>query len=445
MGIRTSSVDRPAAGRAGLRPVRLGLDVPLLLTLCTLIVFGLLILYSASWDFSRAITENKDPNYLFNRQLLWLLIGLGGSVVMMAVNYRWWEKLALPAMILTVITLIVVLVIAEVRLGAARSISGGSYQPSELAKLITVIYLSVWLHAKRDYLNQLGFGLIPMAMILGIVGGLIYAQPDVSAVLTVVVLGALMFFLAGGDLKQILIVIVVTLLVGWIVVMANDTGRARVESYWLGVQDPTAAPYHVQRSLEAFVKGGWFGVGIGKADTKHTGLPVPPTDSIFAVIGEETGVLGSAFTLGLYTLLLWRGMEIARRAPDLLGSLLAGGLSLWVAMEAYINMAVILGLIPFAGNALPFVSSGGSSLVSSLVAMGVVMSVSRVSERELREQNTRTSDAIDFQKRRDDRPPRWTASKPASKPIGEFKDKQIKSPMAKQDSKARRIKRAKQD
>jgi cell division protein FtsW len=427
-----------------MRLVRLGVDVPLVLTLCTLIVFGLLILYSASWDFSRAITEDKNPNYLFNRQLTWLLLGLAGAAVCTFLNYRLWEKLALPAMAVTVLTLIVVLVIAEVRLGAARTISGGSYQPSELAKLITVIYLSVWLYAKRDFINKLGFGLIPMGMILGIVGGLIYAQPDVSAVLTVVVLGALMFFLAGGDLRQILIVIVVTLLVGWVVVMANDTGRARVESYWVGVQDPTAAPYHVQRSLEAFVKGGWFGVGIGKADTKHTGLPVPPTDSIFAVIGEETGVIGSFITLGLYTLLLWRGMEIARRAPDLLGSLLAGGLSLWVAMEAFINMAVILGLIPFAGNALPFVSSGGSSLVSSLIAMGIVMNVSRVSEREAREANTRTSEVIDFQKRRDERPPRWSASKPPSKPVGAFEEKSIKSPMAKRDSKARRQKRTRQ-
>jgi cell division protein FtsW len=192
------------------------------------------------------------------------------------------------------------------------------------------------------------------------------------------------------------------------------------------------------------VKGGWLGVGIGKADTKHTGLPVPPTDSIFAVIGEETGVIGSAFTLGLYTLLLWRGMEIARRAPDLLGSLLAGGLTLWVAMEAYINMAVILGLVPFAGNALPFVSSGGSSLVSSLVAMGIVMSVSRVSEREERETHTRGSDVIDFGKRRDDRPPRWSAGKPDSKPVGEFKEKSIKSPMAKRDAKSRRQKRTRQ-
>ncbi|HUF37924.1 MAG TPA: FtsW/RodA/SpoVE family cell cycle protein [Anaerolineales bacterium] len=428
--------------RGGLRLVRLGVDVPLLLTLLTLVVFGLLILYSASWDFSRAITEDKDPNYIFNRQLLWLVLGLGGAAVMVFLNYRWWEKLAIPAMALTIITLIFVLVIAEVRLGAARTISEGSYQPSELAKLITVIYLSVWLHAKRDYFNQLGFGLIPMAVILGIVGGLIYAQPDVSAVLTVVLLGALMFFLAGGDMKQILIVIAVTFVVGWIVVMANETGQTRVEAYWLGVQDPTAAPYHVQRSLEAFVKGGWFGVGIGKADTKHTGLPVPPTDSIFAVIGEETGVIGSVFTLGLYTMLLWRGMEIARRAPDLLGSLLAGGLSLWVAMEAYINMAVILGLIPFAGNALPFVSSGGSSLVSSLIAMGIVMNVSRVSEQAVRDQSGRTSEAIDFGLRRDERPPRWTASKPTSKPVGEFREKQITSPMAKRDPKTRRQKRA---
>ena len=165
MGIR-SSVNRPSSdARANLRMVRLGIDVPLLLTLFTLIVFGLLVLYSASWDFSRAITLDKDPNYIFTRQLLWLTLGIGAAIFCTLMNYRLWEKLALPAMAVTILTLIVVLVISEVRLGAARTISGGSYQPSELAKVITVIYLSVWLFAKREYLNQIWFGLIPMAII----------------------------------------------------------------------------------------------------------------------------------------------------------------------------------------------------------------------------------------------------------------------------------------
>jgi cell division protein FtsW len=147
------------------------------------------------------------------------------------------------------------------------------------------------------------------------------------------------------------------------------------------LKDPTNASYHVQRSLEAFVNGGWFGVGIGNARTKLTGLPVPPTDSIFAVIGEETGVLGSATLVGLYVVLMWRGLGIARRAPDQLGTLLAAGLSLWISMEALVNMAVMLNLLPFAGNALPFISAGGSNLVVSLAAIGILMNISRLSVR----------------------------------------------------------------
>jgi cell division protein FtsW len=137
----------------------------------------------------------------------------------------------------------------------------------------------------------------------------------------------------------------------------------------------------VQRSLEAFVNGGWLGVGIGNARTKLTGLPVPPTDSIFAVVGEETGVLGATALVVLYLVLLWRGLGIARRAPDQLGTLLAAGLSLWIGMEALVNMAVMLNLLPFAGNALPFISAGGSNLVVSLAAIGILMNISRSSVR----------------------------------------------------------------
>lgn len=430
------------SGRPNLRLVRLGVDVPMVLALFTLVVFGLLVLYSASWDFSRAITEDKNPYYIFNRQLLWLVLGLVAAAVCAVISYRIWIKLALPAMIFTIIALIFVLVLSNFRFGATRSLSGGSYQPSELAKLITVIYLSVWLYSKRDYLNNAGFGLLPMGGILGIVGGLIYLQPDISAVLTVVVLGSLMFFLAGGELKQIALVVVVTILVSGLVVVANETGRARVQSYLVGVGDPSAAPYHVQRSLEAFVKGGWFGVGIGNADTKHTGLPVPPTDSIFAVVGEETGVLGSTFLLCLYCLLLYRGLLVARRAPDLLGALLAAGLSIWVALEAFINMAVILGLVPFAGNALPFVSSGGSSLVSSCIAMGVVVNVSRVAEKESREASALNKEVIDFQKRRERRGVREHKGESRSRPIGDFAPRPAGRRMARNNPKARRLKRA---
>jgi cell division protein FtsW len=361
------------------RTVTLGIDVPLLLAIATLLIFGILMVYSASWDYSFLIFGSA--NYIFTRQLLWMLLGLGVAVLLTFMDYHWWRRLAVPAMAVAVLSLIAVLFISEVRHGAVRTLMGGSIQPSELAKLVTVIYLAVWLYSKQEYLSDINFGLLPLAGILGTLGGLIFVQPDLSAVVTILFLGGTLFFLAGGDLRQIGLMLLVAVLVGWLVVMVNRTGGERVASYLVGLKDPTNASYHVQRSLEAFVNGGWFGVGIGNARTKLTGLPVPPTDSIFAVVGEETGVLGSATLVVLYVVLMWRGLGIARRAPDQLGTLLAAGLSLWISMEALVNMAVMLNLLPFAGNALPFVSAGGSNLVVSLAAIGILMNISRLSVR----------------------------------------------------------------
>jgi cell division protein FtsW len=283
-------------------------------------------------------------------------------------------------MLITIALLGTVLFVNEMRLGAVRTLLGGSIQPSELAKVVTVIYLSVWMHSKREQLHDIQWGLLPLAIILGVVGGLIYIQPDLSATATVFMLGGLLFFLGGGELKQISLLLIVAIIVSVLVVKVSATGQARVGSYISGIKDPTQASYHVRRSFEAIVKGGWVGVGIGRANTKLTGLPVPPTDSIFAVIAEELGLIGAAGTVLLYLLFLWRGLRIADRAPDMLGSLLASGLTFWIATEALINILVMVGLLPFAGNALPFISSGGSNLVASLAAVGILMSVSRQAE-----------------------------------------------------------------
>jgi cell division protein FtsW len=233
--------------------------------------------------------------------------------------------------------------------------------------------------SKRQSLQNIQLGLIPLGMILGIVGGLIYLQPDLSAAGTVLILGGLLFFLAGGDLKQIIFLMVVAVLGGWLVVRVSPTGAERVGDFLNGLKDPTQASYHVRRSFEAIVNGGVFGTGIGRSETKMLGLPVPPTDSIFAVVAEELGLVGSVALIGLYGTLVWRGMVIARRAPDMLGTLLASGLSLWIGLEALINMAVMVGLMPFAGNALPFISAGGSNLVVSLAAIGILLNISRQS------------------------------------------------------------------
>jgi cell division protein FtsW len=370
-----SPIDSPVAASPANRTVQLRVDVPLLIVISILLVFGLLMVYSASYDPSLEAYDN--PLFVFRRQLVFMLIGvlIAGGVVFM--DYHFWKRLAVPAMAVTILMLLAVLIIGESRQGAVRTLSGGSGQPSELAKLVTVVYLAVWLYSKRENLNNVSFGLIPMAVMLGLLGGLIYVQPDLSAVVTIFFLGGLMFFLAGGDLKQIAIMIVVALLAGWIVVQISATGSERISSYLAGLEDPTQASYHVRRSIEAFANGRWLGVGIGQGETKLTGLPVPHTDSIFAVVGEELGTLGAIALIILYVLLLWRGLTIARRSPDELGALLAAGLTIWLAIEAFINMAVIVNLLPFAGNALPFISSGGSNLIISLVAIGILLNISR--------------------------------------------------------------------
>jgi cell division protein FtsW len=395
---REKSRTGPAApAEARRRTVQLGIDVPLLLSTATLVIFGTLMVYSASWDYSFQIFDS--PTYIFLRQVVFIVLGIVIAVVLAFLDYHWWRRLAVPAMMVTIALLIGVLFISDIRHGAVRTLMGGSIQPSELAKVITVIYLAVWLYSRKGQLSDISFGLVPLAGILGILGGLIFIQPDLSAVITILFLGGTLFFLAGGDLRQIGLMMVVAILVGWLVVMVNQTGGDRVASYLAGLKDPTEASYHVQRALEAFVNGGWFGVGIGNARTKLTGLPVPPTDSIFAVVGEETGVIGAAALVGLYVTILWRGLGIARRAPDQLGTLLAAGLSLWLAMEAFVNMAVMLNLLPFAGNALPFISAGGSNLVVSFVAIGILMNISRLSDRVKQEEGRSFVAVVDLRRR----------------------------------------------
>ena len=396
------------------RLIRLGIDVPLVLIVCTLSVFGLLMVYSASWDYSMTILE-QPPTYMFTRQLLFMAIGIVVAVLLTFFDYHHFKKLAIFVMIGTIALLLAVLFVNEVINNAARTIFQGSGQPSEIAKLVVVIYLSVWLFARRDQLSDVSFGLIPLGIILGVLGGLIFLQPDLSAAATIFILGGLLFFLAGGDMRQIAFLLILGMVVSWIVFRFHPTGSQRVSEYLISIKDLTQAPMHLSRSLEALVKGGWFGVGIGRADTKLTGLPVPPTDSIFAVIGEETGLLGAIAVILLYVFLMWRGLKIAQRAPDGLGRLMAAGLSMWLAIEAFINMAVIVGLVPFAGNALPFVSAGGSNLLVSLAAVGILLNISRVSARS-QEVEERTFDAVVDMRWRDRRWGVPSARRPQSAP-----------------------------
>jgi cell division protein FtsW len=372
----------------------LAIDIPFLVIIAALLVFGLLMLYSASWDVSWH--ASNDVNSFFLRQLIWLAIGLAAAVFLYFMDYHRWERnhFAILAILVTVGLLLTVLFIGE---GSARSLFGGkSVQPSELAKIVIVIYIAVWLNSKGDMIKQVGFGLFPLALILGLVGGLIAIQTDVSASVTVFALGMILFFMAGGSLVQIFILLIISGTLGaGIVALRKPEVYQRIVDFWIGIQDiNTIGSEQIAKSFTAFMDGGWFGVGLGRGVAKLVLLPVPHTDSIFAVVGEELGFAGASVLVLLYSLLLWRGMIIAKKSLDGLGSLLVAGLVFWIVFEAYVNIGVIIGLLPVAGNPLPFVSQGGSNLVVTMSAVGIILSVARRAELERRKQERRSLGAV---------------------------------------------------
>ena len=376
------------------RSIHLGIDVPFLVCVIALLTIGLLMVYSAGWEYS-VTTLGEDPNYLFNRQIQFVLLGCVGAIIIYAIDYHRFKKLLYPMMVITIFLLILVsFVYGETRLGARRALFQGSIQPSEFAKLAIVIYLAFWLYAKQEELDNLKLGLFPLLGILGLVAGLIMAQPDLSAGITVVLMGGIMFFIGGGNIRQIIIVVAVALLLGSLLILAYPTGNQRVSEFISGLQDPQEASYHTQRSIEAIVKGGFWGVGIGHATTKFTGLPVAPTDSIFAVVAEELGIFGSSIVVFLFLFFLWRGLYIANQAPDLLGKLLAAGISIWIFVEAAINICVMVNILPIAGNALPFISAGGSSMVTVLAGVGFILNVSKATATQKNKEEGRPLDEV---------------------------------------------------
>jgi len=375
--------------------LRMGFDVPLLLAVTTLLIFGLLMVYSASWKF--ALDHGFSSSYMVTRQMEFALLGGVGAFVGWRIDYHHYQKWAFLMLLGSLAALIAVLIINRNNTDPGRTLWSQSIQPSELSKLVMIIYLSVWLNSKKDKLNQIFFGLVPMIVIIGVTCGFIMLQTDISAAATVFILGALLFFLAKADVRQVFLVILFAALLGIFVVTVVPTGHDRIQKFTNGFTDPENADYQIKGSYNAIVNGGIFGVGIGKGVIKNLILPVAWTDSIFSVIVEETGLVGGFFVIMLYLVILWHGLRIARRAPDMLGRLIAGGITFWILLEATMNMAVMVNLMPVTGNALPFISAGGSSLVTSLVAVGILLGIDRLgTEEETSEEGRNYSAAVDL-------------------------------------------------
>jgi cell division protein FtsW len=372
---------------------RLRVDYPLLVGMLLLLGFGLMMVYSTTWELARS--NGLPDSYYVLRQAAFALAGLAVAAGLTFLDYHRLKVLVVPGMILTLGLLVAVLLIGRTAGSEPRrALLAGSIQPSELAKLMTVIYLAFWLSNRQEELHDFSLGLFPMLIIIGLSSMLILAQPDISAAATVILVGVLLFILGGGKPQHLLMLIVIAGILGVLVFLVFPRAQTRMGDYINGLQDPMRASDQIKWSIEALLNGKLFGVGLGRSTTKFIGLPVAYTDSIFAVIAEETGLAGAGLVLAGYCLILWRGMKIAAQAPDRLGSLLAAGMTTWIVTEAMINMAVMVNLVPVAGNPLPLVSYGGSNLVMTLAGLGIVLGVSRRSQIKQQDEERSVNGAV---------------------------------------------------
>jgi len=355
----------------------LGFDVVLLLVVVTMLTAGLITVASTTWGVSYTYYPDESVWVLFLKQLMWAGLGLAFMAAMFFVDYRIFLRMKGLVVLLalgTVALLIVVLVINRDSIGRV-GLFGYSVQPSELAKFVTILYLAVWLVSKAEVLHDVKLGLIPYASLIALFSGLIAMEPDISAAATVVLLGIAMFYFGGGKMQNVVIGSLVIGVGG--VLLAMVFRPQRIVDYLAGWRNIREANLHIREALSAISSGGIFGVGAGGSRFKYFSLPAAHTDSVFAVIGEELGFVGALVVLALFVLLVWRGFRIARNARDELGLLLAAGITTWIALEAAVNILTILQVLPFAGNALPFFSYGGSNLVLTLGAMGILLNISR--------------------------------------------------------------------
>ena len=373
------------------------IDYPLIIILASLLLIGLMMVYSSSFDFGYAVFD--QPTYFFGRQILWALLGTAGMIVMMSIDYRTWRRFSVPLMAGTLLLLILLLIVGQERLGSVRFFFGGSVQPSELCKLIIIIYVADWLSSKEERLQMVTYGLIPFAILIGVVAGLIVMQPDFSTAILIVVTAIAMFFIAGADVLQLAIGFIVGGVTFAVLIRRSLHAVERINAY-LASLFGGEVNYHVQQNLSALKAGGLSGVGLGNGDFKLGILPLAHNDSIFAVLGEELGLIGCLLVVGLFAALAYRGFQISLEATDDFGTVLAAGLTCWLIFQALINIAVTTNTLPFTGIPLPFVSYGGTSLTVSMTGVGLLLGISRGN---LEERSEEESARYDFG-RRDGRP-----------------------------------------
>ncbi len=359
------------------------LDVPrvdfiLLIVVVALLLVGLMMVWSVTFA-PRVGLGADDPQWEFEKQAAFALLGLVVLFVLMHVDYRIWGHLASPLMFATMLALVLLLVIGKETNNARRWVVEGSIQPAEFAKFTIIVYMAKWLSSKGEKLRWITYGLVPFGIFVGVVNGLIILQPNLSTAIIIALCAVAMFFIAGADLVQFIFM----LFIGGATIALVISRTPYLLQRWIVYtqQDPFSLTsrenYQIAQSLIALGSGGLFGRGIGSGLAKFGYLPASNNDSIFAILGEEVGLIGTWAVLVLFLALAYRGFNIAARTKDPFGQLLAAGFTFWLIFQAFVNIGVVTNSIPFTGVPLPFISYGGSALVAALAAVGVLLNISR--------------------------------------------------------------------
>ncbi len=350
-------------------------DWMLVAIIAALIVLGLMTTYTTT--VFTAGTRDDIPANAFINQVRAAGIGLGIMMLLGLTDYGLLRYAAVPLAILAVMALGVVMVTGTFVAGARRAFNNGSLTPSEMVKLVMIIYAATWLASRRGQVSSIVFGLLPYSMIVGLVAGLVYLQPDFSTALVIVLTTGVMFLLAGASWKQVILGVIVAAAVFYAVVALRGGHTAdRWSAFVAGLGNYDKMHSHLQRAMEAFGNGGLFGRGLGFGEVKFK-LPAVDTDSVIPALAEELGWLGVVGILVMFGLLAWRCMRLIRATPTRFGQLLVIGVMFWFVMQMAINLLGNLHLLPLPGVPVPFLSRGGSSLVAVLSACGILISVSR--------------------------------------------------------------------
>jgi len=353
-------------------------DKVLFVTTLLLVCASVVIVYSASAML--AVQKFGEPYTFLTKQALWTVLGLAVLAVTMRVDYRTYKNDRFIWALLGAVGLMLVVVLFRRPVGGARrwlDVGGLGVQPSELAKIACIFFTALMLERRMHRINEWRYALLPIAIVAGVLVGLIMLQPDFGTSVVLLLIVVVMVFAAGLDYRVLAVTALAAIPAAYIVIMSADYRRRRLLVYLNPWSDQFGDGFQIVQSFIAVGTGGLFGKGLMAGVQKLFYLPEPHTDFIYAVIGEELGLIGTTAILVCFGVIAWRGVRIAMRAEDSFGSFVALGVTVMIAVQALINMSVVIGLLPNKGFPLPLVSFGGSSLLINLLGMGVLLNISQ--------------------------------------------------------------------